>query len=77
MTFLKDWRGQDSWGRLCALVALVVAVWREFDGAPIQHVALWLLVATGSYSASKFTEIVALLKNLGGVAPAATEETKP
>jgi hypothetical protein len=67
-SLLRDWRGQISWGRACALVALVVAVWREFTGADIRHVALWLGVATSSYGTSKVTEIVALLKGLGGEA---------
>ena len=66
MTALRDWRGQISWGRICALVALVVAVWREFAGADLRHVALWLLVATGSYGTSKLTEVVALIKGLSG-----------
>lgn len=67
MTLLRDFRGQVSWGRVCALVALVMAVRREFQGADIQHVALWLLTATGSYGTSKLTEIVALFK--GNVPP--------
>lgn len=66
-TLFRDWRQQLSWGRVCAAVALVVAVWREFGGASVQHVALWLGVATGSYGTSKFTEIVALLKGFSGV----------
>lgn len=63
-TVFWDWREQISWGRFCAAVSLVVAVWREFTGAAIEHVALWLAVATGSYVTSKVTEIVALLKRV-------------
>lgn len=69
MSIFRDWRGQQSWGRACAAVALVVAVWREFTGADLRHVALWLGVATGSYGTSKLTEIVAFLKNVGAAAP--------
>lgn len=70
-----DFRNQMSWGRICAAVALVVAVWREFTGATIQHVALWLVAATGSYGTSKLTEIVAILKNVGVAAPPAFGST--
>lgn len=55
---LHDWRGQLSWGRVCAAVALAVAVWREFTGADLAHVGLWLGVAVGNYSASKLTEVL-------------------
>ena len=57
-TILQDWRGQLSWGRVCAAVALVVAVWREFNGADLAHVGLWLGVAIGNYGASKLTEVL-------------------
>jgi len=56
--FLRDFRGQLSWGRFCAAVSLAVAVVQEFRAQPIAHVALWLGVATGSYTASKITEMV-------------------
>jgi hypothetical protein len=56
-TILQDWRGQLSWGRVCAAVALVVAVWREFNGADLAHVGLWLGVALGNYGVSKLTEV--------------------
>ncbi len=65
-TLLNDFRGQMSWGRVCSLAALIVAVWREFGGASTQHVALWLCVATGSYGTSKATEVVAYLKGIAG-----------
>ena len=77
MSLFRDWREQLSWGRVCAASALVVAVWREFTGADLYHVALWLGVATGSYGTSKATEIVALLKNVGVVAPPATVDPSP
>lgn len=68
-SLLRDWRHQLSWGRACAMVSLLMAVAREFQGASLKHVALWLGVATGSYGTSKATEIVALLKGVGAAAP--------
>jgi hypothetical protein len=73
MTLFRDWRNQISWGRVCAAVALVVAVWREFAGADVKHVALWLAVATGSYGTSKAAEIVALVKGFAGSEPKTSE----
>ena len=68
----RDWRGQVSWGRICALVALVVAVILSCKPAPdVRIVALWLAVATGNYSASKLTEITAILKGVGSAMRAA------
>ncbi len=61
-TLFHDFRDQFSWGRVCALVCLVVAVWREFGGATEQHVALWLGAAIGSYGQSKLIEVTAYLK---------------
>lgn len=61
-TLFHDWRDQFSWGRVCALACLVVAVWREFAGASVEHVALWLGSAVGSYGQSKLTETVAYIK---------------
>jgi hypothetical protein len=61
-TLFNDYREQCSWGRVFALVCLVVAVWREFGGASERHVALWLGAAFGSYGQSKFTEVIAYLK---------------
>lgn len=55
---LSDWRGQLSWGRLCALVALAVAVAGQFRGIETANLALWLGVALGNYAASKATEMV-------------------
>ena len=72
---LHDWRGQLSWGRVCAAVALVVAVWREFTGADLAHVGLWLGVAVGNYSASKLTEVLcrSTSPTTGAPVPAAGE----
>lgn len=57
-TLLQDFRGQMSWGRICAVVALVVAVIGQIKGADVEHLTLWLSVATGNYAASKITEMV-------------------
>lgn len=65
MTALRDWRGHVSWGRVCALVALVVAVVGEFKGADLEHLKLWLGVAVGNYGASKVAEMVAVVKGGG------------
>ena len=70
MTAFRDFRGQISWGRICAAVSLAVAVWREFTGATLEHVGLWLGVATGNYGASKFTEIVNTIKSKIVASPA-------
>lgn len=59
---LRDWRDQMSWGRVCAAVALAVAVIQEFRGASVPHLVTWLSVATGTYTASKITEMVAATK---------------
>jgi len=69
MSLLQDFRGQVSWGRFCALVALAVAVVGQFNGMNIEAVRVWLSVAVGNYGASKLTEIVASLK-VGAAAPA-------
>ena len=58
MSLFRDWRNQLSWGRVCAAVALVVAVREQFRGADVPHVALWLSVAVGNYSASKIVEAI-------------------
>ena len=58
MGFFRDFRGQLSWGRFCSAVSLVVAVVQEMRAAPIAHVALFLGVATGTYTASKITEMI-------------------
>lgn len=49
---------QIGWARLCAAVALAVAVIREFQGAELAHVALWLGAALGNYTVNKITEMV-------------------
>jgi len=61
-TLFRDFRSQISWGRVCACVALVVSVIREFQNAPLEHVGMWLGVASGSYGMSKGTEVIAYLK---------------
>lgn len=70
VTLLRDFRGQVSWGRVCALAALIVAVWGEFKGADLEHLKLWLGVAVGNYGASKLTEVVSIIK--GTVPPHAS-----
>lgn len=57
-TLLHDFRGQVSWGRVCALVALCVAVAGNWTGMDAEHLKLWLSVATGNYAASKVTEMI-------------------
>ena len=47
-----------GWARLCAAVALVVAVVQEFRRADLAHVALWLGAALGNYTVNKITEMV-------------------
>ena len=58
MPMFRDWRNQLSWGRICAAVALVVAVIGQFNGINIEHLKLWLAVAVGNYGASKLTEVL-------------------
>jgi hypothetical protein len=58
MGFLADFRGQMSWGRFCSAVSLAVAVVQEFRGKSIADIALFLSIATGTYTASKITEMV-------------------
>jgi hypothetical protein len=53
-----DWRNQLSWGRVCAAVALTVAVISQFSGADVAHIALWLGAALGNYGASKVSEAI-------------------
>ena len=54
--FFQDFRGQLSWGRFCAAVALVMAVIGQFSGSDAEHLAIWLGVAVGNYTASKIAE---------------------
>ena len=58
MSVLRDFRNQISWGRVCAFVALVVAVVGQFGSMDAEHLKLWLGVAVGNYGASKLTEMV-------------------
>jgi len=59
-TLFTDFRGQLSWGRVCAAVALTVAVIGQFKAVPMDaaHLEIWLGVALGNYTASKLTEMV-------------------
>lgn len=63
MTLFRDWRGQLSWGRFCALVSLIVAVVGQWTGMKLEATAMWLGVALGNYWGSKATEAVALLRD--------------
>ena len=58
MSLFRDFRNQISWGRVCAFVALVVAVVGQFMGIDTAHLGMWLSVAVGNYGASKLTEMV-------------------
>jgi hypothetical protein len=57
---LRDFRGQMSWGRICSLVGLIVAVYGQLQKNPmdIAHLSVWLGVALGNYGASKVTEMI-------------------
>jgi hypothetical protein len=58
-TLLQDFRGQMSWGRLCSAVALGMSVKLSFAAtANVPLIVVWLGVATGTYTASKITEMV-------------------
>jgi hypothetical protein len=57
-TIFQDFDNQLSWGRICACVALIVAVVEQFRHADVAHVSLWLGAAMGHYSVSKITEMV-------------------
>lgn len=57
-SLLRDWRSQFSWGRVCALVALIVAAIGQWTGMDAEHLKLWLGVAVGNYAASKLAEAV-------------------
>lgn len=59
-TLLQDWRGQMSWGRVCAVVALIKAWIVQTQGGDVPHVALWLGVATGNYGLAKITEMIGM-----------------
>lgn len=54
--FLRDFRGQLSWGRFCSCVALIVAVVGQIKGIQPDNLRLWLGVAVGSYGFSKLSE---------------------
>ena len=74
MSLFRDWRGQFSWGRFCALVALVVAVVGQWTGMTVEATKLWLAVAVGNYGVSKLTEAVALMRKVGVAAPPAASQ---
>ena len=57
-TLLLDFRGQLSWGRVCAMVALIMAVIGQFKGMGLGHLQTWLAVAVGNYGLSKGTEMI-------------------
>jgi len=71
LTLIQGWRGDLSTGRVNAIIALGVAVAQEFRGAPIEHVALWLGAAFGSYGWAKGTEMICSRKAVGVEAPPA------
>jgi hypothetical protein len=80
MSLFRDWRKQLSWGRVCAAVSLAVAVAEQFRGAGVAHVALWLSVAVGNYSVSKFVEAITTncIGAAASVAPGVTStDAKP
>jgi hypothetical protein len=55
----QDFRGQLSWGRVCAATSLVVAVVLSFQDKPdIVLIQTWLGHTLGEYAASKVTEMV-------------------
>lgn len=81
-SLFMDFREQLSWGRICAAVALAVAVRAQFTGADVAHVALWLGVAVGNYGASKLTEIlcgkkIAVEAAVSGKPLVSVEQPKP
>lgn len=58
LQFLKDFKGQLSWGRLISLVALVIAGVGSFKGMNQATITLWLGLVLGGYGTSKATEIL-------------------
>ena len=58
MSLFHDWRNQISYGRFCAAMCLVMAIVREFQGADITHVSLWLGKGLFTYGLSKGTEAI-------------------
>jgi hypothetical protein len=58
-SLMRNWRGDWSWGRTCAVVALVKAWMLSNSATPnVPLVALWISVATASYGTNKVTEMV-------------------
>ena len=58
-TLLQDFRGQMSWGRVCSMVALGMAVKLSLGTKPdVSLITVWLSAAFGNYTASKITEMV-------------------
>jgi hypothetical protein len=59
ITVFNDFLNQQSWGRVCSCVALLVAVYKEiFSTIDTTHLAIWLSVAVGTYTASKITQMI-------------------
>lgn len=67
---MRDWRDDWSWGRTCAVVALVKA-WKLSDVPEpnVTLVSIWLGIATGSYGFSKVTEMVCSKRTMEAVPP--------
>lgn len=63
ITLFQDFRGQLSWGRVCAATSLVVAVVLSFQAKPdIALIQTWLGHVLGEYATSKVTEMVVSAK---------------
>lgn len=55
--FIRGFQGKTSWGRVCSLIALVVAIIGEFRGIETEHLLIWLGLALGNYGIIKTAEI--------------------
>lgn len=58
MSLLRDYRNQISWGRVCAAVALIVAIVGQFNGMDVEHLKVWIAVVGGNYGFSKIAEMI-------------------
>jgi len=55
---LRDRSGDISWGRICSLVALVVAVGAEIRGnLSTGNLAIWAGLALGNYGVTKYGDM--------------------
>ena len=55
MSWLQRVLGKvTSWGRFSSAVCLLVAIIREFQGADVAHVALWLAGVGGTFGITKW-----------------------